>query len=330
MGGPTAGSYLDTMTLSSETTEAAWCFQAKEPATITHLGFCVLSVSGTPPEYRISLRTLLYDGLPSPSLMAHKVFKPLSSWAGTFQWINLLTPIKVRRGEKLAMVLEHYSGYINSNNNIRIHPVLSGSHGYGRQQHFPYFLSISGSTTKSGCQLIYGMKSSSLCYGFPINNLATETINNPEEIGMRIMLSSEYGTHCKVRGVVMEGCLQTSTGNTVDMILYDSFNTILNKVTLDCDCRASAGNLGAYYLIFDDATLASLTLGKEYFIVFAPSGSNTGFGLNTFETQEVEDMTAFPGGSSFYLVTRPVDTESWTRVGNKRPQIDLVIDEWVE
>lgn len=328
-----SGDYgLDSFFINTESLKVYWCFQPKEPATITHLGFCPDVVRGTPPVYRISLRDLDVDGNPSAYLVS-RFFTPDASMVNHFTWVKLPTTYKARRGEWLCVSVEYYSGYISSNNCMRLRVILGDPdmNGWWPFMYGPetYAGSVSGRGNRTSCHGIFGYKSTSRSYGFPIKAVLNTQFNSPAQKGLRIFLGSGFGKSYKILGSIFEGKTYSIAGQSFDMILYDALNTELNRIHWE-------GNIGARptwngsptKLVFDDATLATLSFGKEYFLAFAPTQSDSGFALATFEVEENFDMTAFPGSSNFYLVERASPGDVWTRVRTQRPVIDLVLDDW--
>jgi hypothetical protein len=112
-------------TLSGTTNFIANIFQIKEKVSITHLGLMVDNVVGSPPQYRISLKSIDSDGLPSCVLIS-KVFIPETSWSNTFHWIEIPTTYHAVRGEKVALCIDHYSGFVNTNNCMWVRYAIGG------------------------------------------------------------------------------------------------------------------------------------------------------------------------------------------------------------
>jgi hypothetical protein len=318
--------------INSESQHVDWHFQPKEPVTITHLGFLISSISGIPPVYRIALKEVGTNGEPGAVLVS-KFITPDSSMVGKFTWFQLPITFKARRGEWLCISLQHYSGYISNTNCITVTVILEDRDASGM---YPYCYGIqtyAGSTWGRGLrcsdQGIFGYKSTSRAYGFPIKSLGNVSSNYPSEIGLRIFLGSGFGTTYKLLGSIFEAHLSTYSGQTFTMTLYDYFNTVLNRITWDSNHSAYSTSSGRpTKLYFDDAILATLAFGKEYFLAFAAGQADSNFNIMTLEVEENFDLTAFPGSSNFYLVQREDPSAAWTRVRTKRPQIDLVVDDW--
>lgn len=309
-----------------------WFFQPPEAVTISHLGFLYSLRFGTPPSYRLSLRLTDENGTPAAEMLTSRVFQPPAdtSWDGTFQWVEMLTPYKARRGENLCGVLEYFSGGVNASHASRFGQAISGA--MSQKGYFPYSISnSSGVETRDRSQIIFGWKSMTRSYGWPIQAMLLDSVNSPAQVGIRFQFHPAYGRVFKIAGARIQGRMAGGSGKSFDMVLYDEDNVELNRVTFDCDWTLSPSTVDAVIeLLFDDATLESLTFGREYVLAFAPNEVDTNFALRTFEVPESLDMTAFPGGTSIFMVSRAVSTDNWTEHPTRRPQVDLLPSEWTE
>jgi hypothetical protein len=308
--------------LNTEEVYVAWYFQPPENVSITHLGLLVDWVHGTPPWYKICLRSVGTDGLPGTYLRT-KLFRPDSTWADKFNWVALDASFNARRGDKLFISVEWASGYVSSGNSIAVTKCVNCNEN---RTCLPYGVE-SGERFKY--QPVYGYKSSSRSYGFPIKAVHTDPINSPAEVGLRFSLSTGFGKTYKVAGALWTGAASQDAYKNVSMILYDGSNNVLDRINWNCNlCGGIGTERETSEWIFDDASFATLTFGREYFLAFAPQETDTKFYLWDWEVEETGDMTALPGASNFYLVKRTTSSESWTRYRTRRPQMDLVIDDW--
>lgn len=325
-----ANDYNETLlSVNSSSVNFAAFFMAVEAMTITHLGVSYNLRTGTPPTQRVSLREPSSDGLFEATPIASKTFTPPadSSWDGTFQWHELVNPYPATRGQKLVMVLEYMSGAVSNSNRSRYFTSIGNSRLISG--HYPFHVTNNGSLVKSGNAPIFGYKTSTRSYGLPLIGVSDEQINNPGEAGLRFLLDRGFGSTYRLLGASFMGRLATTSGQSVDLVLYNAAGDTMQRVTRDADHPPSLSGDLVHDIYFDDATLEELQFGQEYFLVLAPSGASTNTQLKTFDLGDSADMTALRGGSGMYLVTRASTAAAFTRERDRRPLFcDLFIDAW--
>jgi hypothetical protein len=302
----------------------AWIFQAIETDLITHVGLRIYDVTNSP-TYRISLRSVGPDGLPLDTIITSASFTPTSAWDGTFQWIELVSPYLVSRGQVLSIVVDYLSGVISSSNLTRICPTVTKASS--NRWRFPYYLTNKGTVTRSIDYPLWALKSETRCYGIPIKSRTSYVPNTPGQAGLRFRLDPGFGSSFTLKGIVIEvDQIAASAGKTFDVVLYD-FTTEIDRITFQCDLLKTVTN-NAVAQIFFGASPPTLNFGKEYFVVISGNEADTGCQLVGFSVENATDMTAWPGSTSFYTVERADVTDPWTRVKTERPMIDLIIDDW--
>lgn len=311
--------------INSADESMAWFFQTQEPDIISGLGCHFSSVSGSPGSYRLSLRNILGNGNPSTSVITAVAFTPISAWNGTFQWFDLDAPLEVGRGQYICMVLEHLSGAAGD---VRIWRGIQGDSGI-RKRGFPYFSfsSSAGATTRFGEFPVWGYRSAIRTYGLPLQDLEAGNVQSPAQRGMRIFLNSGWGLTFTLRGVRFQGRLADRSGRNTDIVVYQGTSE-LYRTSFSGDVPPLHGQDGMYDLLFTKAVLDQLEFGTEYFVVFEPKEPDTNFSLRTLVLPSTVEMTALPGSSPFYLVDRPLAVGDWVLSKNKRPMVNLLIDDW--
>ena len=303
-------------------------FQTPEQVTMTHLGVAISTTVGTPPRYRVSVRNLLADGSQSPNIITAGTFQPPAdgSWDGTFQWIELDAPYTSPRGNYLAYIIDYATGPIGSTNHATFLYGINGSRS--NNSTFPYTLS-SNAIARTADEPVFGYRTRGRSYGMPVQALKKDPVQSPASTGLRFWMNPLWGSSYKVLGAEFLCQLSARTGRTVDMVLYESDLNELHRVSLDCDIHGSPGaDDGLVRLLFDDSTLATLSTGTEYFIMFEPGEVDTDFWLREVEIASAQDQSAFPGGLFFYSATRATAASDFVRAQNRRPQLSLLIDDW--
>lgn len=306
-----------------------WMFQSQEPDTITHVGFHINQVIGTPGTFQISLRNIAASGVASSNIITSQTINPTSDMNGTFQWLELVAPLQVVRGQFLALVLNHVSGAIDASNFIQVWCAIQGDSGqWGRG--FPYMRIIDHiSDRRWGEFPVYGYKSAFRAYGLPLEEINSEAFNTPSQKAMRFWMNPAWGSTFRIKGAEWQGRAADKADRSVDMILYDASNTELERVTVDADIPQELDPNSINDTLFT-GTMSTLEFGNEYFLAFEPQQADTNFELDCLQVTTSFDMQAFPGAAPFYLVERSVDTDDWTTVKNQRPMVDLIIEDWTK
>jgi hypothetical protein len=305
----------------------AMTFQAPQEDLISHVGFRINSVTGTPPTYRVSLRNLELSGRPSDSVITSVSFTPEPSWVNTFQWFQLLTPYIVTRGQKLCIVIDYLSGAVSTSNTIKVTPGFYGGTTLCRHL-YPYWMhNASGSISRGVGLPIFGLKSYTRVYGNPFNNLTYTQKSTPGQAGLRMRFDPGWGTSCKLRGAQVQFNRAASAGSkTCDLVVYDNGGE-LTRVTYPCDITKNPTEPVVARIIFPAPDI-DIEFGKEYFLVISPNEADTGSRLQSLEVENAFDMTAWPGSTSFYLVDRDDPANNWTRTKSRRPLMHPIISEW--
>lgn len=317
--------------LNDSTSGVSWVFQAPVAGTITRVGFNYYLRTGTPPTYRaslqgVSLTTGVEDGtIKGGGSPASVTFTPPAStaWDGTFQWLTLANSYTCTRGELLALVIGYSSGTVNSSNFSQI----NYNQAIGDGELFPYPV-----TNKTGTKTIqpsgwpvFGIAMGTTAYGNPVQTIATNSFNSgstPDEYACAFSIPGTGGTF-KLAGVRLGGGPGTLGTNTAKMILY-SGTTALQEIT-HTGIVANATSNGWLDVYFTDTTLQTLSTGTTYRIGLQPQ-SGTSWYWYTLNLASANDLSAFAGGSSFYLSTR-TDAGSWSDDTTKRPLMELILDD---
>lgn len=303
-------------------------FQAPQEDFITHVGLRIINVKEPCPTYRVSLRKLQASGLPSDAVITSQTITPDSSWNGTFQWIALLTPYTVTRGEKLCIVVDYVSGAIGASNYLNIAPAFRSTYTASKV-FYPYYMFNNGGSIERGTgSVIWGMKSAIRCYGFPFKSLGSVGGSSPIQAGLRLRLDPGWGSTATIKGAQVQFTQQAAaTAKTVDLVLYSNAGELI-RVTFPCDITKDPTASAVTKIYFPEPS-PSLAFGKEYFLVISPNQVDTGSYLRTFQVQEAFDMTAWPGSSSFYQVDRAAPGGEWARTKSARPMIHPIFDTWI-
>jgi hypothetical protein len=142
---------------------------------------------------------------------------------------------------------------------------------------------------------------------------------------VKFSLESSWTTNFNVLG--MQGILGvTNSAATATMKLYDSSSTLLQSKSFTAT-ELFAGNAGAGMrtLMFDTATLSSLTPGSTYRLTLEVTSASLGF--TTFLQVNFPNNTvgrAFVGGGT-YIRTERTNAGAWTDTDTAVPSWKLII-----
>jgi hypothetical protein len=327
---------LGAFTLDAATDAITWSVQAKEAATITHVGFHYNSATGTPPTYRISIQGIGATGVADGTIKgggspASATFTPPAdtSWNSTWQWIALDNAYTCTAGETLAFVIDYSTGTVSAAACSAFVTILTGGsarHGYPCVIH-----TNAGTPAKQGTgPVIYGYKSASKVFGFPVVGIGEAQFSSnstPDEYALAFALPGT-GTTYQVRGVRFLGAAPAA-GKTGRFRLY-SGTTALQSYTLDGDLLGNPAQGDRFQeVLFADATLTALTGGAVYRIGYEAMEVSGNLRLRTISAASAADLAALPGGANYYLSTR-TDSGAWTDDTAQRPVMELLVEDITE
>jgi hypothetical protein len=147
------------------------------------------------------------------------------------------------------------------------------------------------------------------------------------------------GTTGKVVGVRWRGGTWP-TGNTIWVTLYNG-TTVLQQVSISSDLALvlNSGNHNNNWVIFPDATLATLDFGSFYYIGICGTASRAG-AVQTFDVPTTADMSALTSGTDVIYASRTLGTAvtsgagpasgdtAWTDLPTSRTFITPIFSEW--
>lgn len=322
-------------TIDGSTDEAALCFQAEDPITITRLGFRVNTITGTPGTLTISLQaidtasfnpsgTILGGGSPASVAVSAAGLTP-----GAFNWVTLDNSYTCTRGQALAIKIDPTSGTWDASNSIVVGISVSG---FGTRPGIPYALQApSGAYAAVTGYPVYGYSSSSRVYGYPVSsvdNTAYDSGTTPDEVGMAFTVPTDFWSTYKIKGVRLLLSRPGATGQTTLCRLY-SGTTVLHEATIDSE-HYGTGTTGSGYRLcewfFPESSLSPLSAGSVYRIVITPQGTSGDISVPGFTFANATDMQAMPLGENAYATSR-VDAGSFSDTTTKRYYMELFFDD---
>jgi hypothetical protein len=318
-----SGVSLSAFSLNQTTDALEFIFSCDTTDPITH-GFIRLnSITGTTPTYRLSLQGVDGSGNPDGTIKGggspvSKTFSPSSlGWAASsghwVQFDNSYTP--ANRGEMLALVMDYSSGTVDASNFASMtngfSVVLSG---------LPYAINNdAGSRTKAAANPIFGYRTASGRFGVPIKNVTTignfNSGSGTNEYGMLFSMPSGWSDTFTVKGLQFMPTLTAAGISTLR--LYNGGaagdTTVLQNVTMDSDHSQGTGAHNQT-VIFDEASLSSLTFGNSYRLAVAPDATN--INMTYVEVEEAADFLAFQAEQNVSLTQR--GGGNWTDTATRR------------
>lgn len=323
--------------LDSADDHTGWSYQMPQADTITQVCFLYGARTGTPPTYKVSIMgqasgscdsdgTILGGGSP-----AEKTFTPPAdtTWNGTWRCETLTNSIALTRGQVVHPDIRYSAGTIDASN---FSTIASHWHNCRPNRHLPMASRVSNGGAVS-CEQgidfpVFALKSATKTYGYPIvatTRTQYSSDSTPDEYGMAFTLDSSWFASNKALG--FEFNLRTpAAGKTFLAKLYQN-TTLLDDVTIRGDWLGGANQNGATITVyFDTATLSTMTAGTEYIVSLLPQETASNLALYTYDANAAAELSAWGGGTAFYLVTR-TDGGSWTPVTTKRPAVRIILDD---
>jgi hypothetical protein len=301
--------------------------------TITHVGFRQGTTTGTPASgsHKIGLYTVDSGGLPTATDLGggsptEVTFQPTSANDNKFVWVALTNSVQIARGTFYAVVLQNNAD--TSANGITCAQRLS-SFGWGPSDALPYGLTYAASTwTKSTSafrQQIFGLKSSSMAFGCPIETGAvTPNVSTTgQRVTTKFTLPSGWGSTYKIKSARNAWRVGAAAGSYIFGI-WNSAGTLLQGGTLDSDIVRAVATNGNMLLTFADTTLATLAFGTTYYVGLESVSASLVNSLGITLTN-ADDQLAFPLGTD--VCYSLWNGSAWVDTTTIRPCTTLILDD---
>lgn len=290
----------------------------EEDATVLSVLFQIATRTGSPGTFRVGFQgcdatTGLNDGVWQSYT---DVNASTSITTGVFNNFTLDTPQTVQRGKIICLVLQPISGTWNTSNFMNV--VVGQQNSYPWQS-LPYlFQNTTGTTAKTTTSqfLLYGYRSATKTYGWPIRQGSTAAFNStttPDEYGMRFTLPATWGKRFTLLGINANHRFSGGGNATINLNLYDSSSNLLAQNSFDSDqvmIPVPGTNWEAtYQFMFDESTLPELSYGTEYIIAIEATNSVNNIGIY-FTALQASDYSAITDATLQYVTRK--DTGAWT------------------
>jgi hypothetical protein len=300
-------------------------FMLREAATLTHAAIRVVSRTGTPPTYRVSLQGVDASGLPDAGILASQTFTPPAdaTWNTTIQWIQFAASYNAARGQVLALVVDYSSGTIDASNFSTF-----ASHDSGwtpGRPNLPYAVTdTTGTWAKSLTGYpIFGVKSSTTVYGFPLLAVTSATVSvSGSRAAKKFTLPSGGGGTFKLAGARLS-CQNAAAAQSWIVGLWDAAGAVIQAVTLDADIAATPANASRIFEVYFDDTPAVLDFGTAYYLGIERAASNVI--LYSVGLSDANDASAFPLGAASCLSTW--NGSAWSDTTTSLPIVELIFED---
>jgi hypothetical protein len=307
-------------------------FEVEEPATLTHVGVHVedditFSVGGIPGDFLTTLEGISGSGVADGVVKATTaLWTPANSDGQTIKWLPLLATYSAQRGERLCLKTVKISG----GGSLFASRVLGARFGAGS---FPWQRWFTGSGTLVAADApIFGYRSATRRYGFPIGLIQKTDVNAPGQAGMRFFFSDEIAQNAVLSHITWLGRPNVAPGGTYDVVVYDDAGLELSRVTqrVDHGVQAMSGAIGgrefSSTVYLEDAP--TIEFGREYFVVLEPASGTQQLVVSGWKCNDASDAAALGGEGEFYYASRAGSSGSFTTDTTVRPMIDLGFFDW--
>lgn len=304
---------ISNFTLNQTTDAAEYIFQAREPITITRVGYRQGTVTGTAPTYVVALQGVDGSGFPDGVTKVNVgdcsvSVTPVSGGNSTWVWKTLDNSYTCTRGEWLSLVIST-TGTVDASNNSSF--AITGVGGV--QTGEPFSIQNDNAVrTKQGTTPLFGYASAGTAYGWPLQTSGSSAFNSastPDEKAVLFNIPTTWWSTYKVYGVAMYGAF--TAGTTCDFVLYDTDGTsVLQNFTADTDQDHNPTASRRRVFIFDETTLSTLNAGSSYRLSIKPSATSAT--IQTFTVGATADMDAYFGGATVAQGSTRTDAGGWT------------------
>jgi hypothetical protein len=306
-------------------------FTAEEDMTITQLGMCVSSSSGTPPVRIAMWQYVKGQSLPANPLTTKTYTdpNPVSITPGistpTFIWWNLTTPQNITRGNTVAIGLETYgtwSGGLSlvstQDQNKRDYTLMSGQ---------PF----ARTWTQDIGPFRFGVASATKTYGYPVQNQSIVNIGSFSTntlAGVAFTVPTSMGGTCTLQGILAPISANPNFV-TASLRLYNATSyppTLITSRVIGDGAAPSFVNAtyttnGHTYFPFTTPQL--LTTGVKYVVGIQNSGDAFNIPKLTFNrAQDANCLSDIPT----FGVEADITANTWTESGTFRYVMNLDID----
>ncbi len=309
-GGTAPGNTNFTLNAATDALEVV--FTAADAVTITRLGFRQGALTGVAPVFRVSLQGVDASGNPDGSIKnsgnAYFDYTPTVGNNTTFQWVTLGATYACARGEPLALVIARTSGTIDGSNNCS----FTATSAVGAVGTTYAIQNDAGSRTRQTVGANFGYGSASTAYGLPALTPASTAFNSgstPDELALYLTVPTAFCSTYKIAGATLYAA--TTAGTTFTLSLYDTDGTtVLQSVTPDTDHDQAAATARGRHVLFDEASLSTLTAGSTYRLAVIPSASNVTLG--SLVVAASADLDAYPFGQAWASGSSRTNAGAWT------------------
>jgi hypothetical protein len=260
------------------------------------------------------------DGSIKNSGNAYADYTPTGGNNSTWQWVTLGATYSASPGEILCVVIAHQSGTVDGSNNSSFAVTLGGNATPGR----PYAIqNDAGSRTRQASAPLFGWGTATTAYGNPASAVVATNVGNTNERALKFNLPSSWWSTYQVAGIDWNGT--TAAGGSYTVSLYDTDGTtVLQSVSVDTDQDQASSATRFRQVLFDEATLATLSAGSDYRVAIKQDSGNLVVAAMTCAS--ADDLEAWPGGS---YATHSSQTAGggWTDDAASRPLIGLILND---
>jgi hypothetical protein len=307
-------SALSTLALSDSDNSVAWTFPIRDAGSITHVGFLVVTINGTPPDYQAGIVTLDSSGNPTGTAYggsAVTAFTPSAGWT----WIELSTPATAVAGDFVAVRVWPTASAPDGSNHITI--CRQPFAGYGIAMN--YTTSWSPLAGASGAPMAVKYSGGAV-FGSALTSTTVHvqlrSDTTPDEAGCKFQLPAAM----TVRGAQIGIDTSWGTSATADVVLYNSANTVLATTTIgDKDYVDGSAYVNVWF------APVSLAAATDYRLVVKPTVAGAGGSVNIqrYQFENAAAVAAWPPGDGLWQYTYRTDAGAWTDVATDLPYMGL-------
>ncbi len=310
-----AGQAISGFALNNGSRLLASTFMVPKSGTITHIGFYVSAITGTPPAYEVSIKELDASGRPVTATAHYggstqAAFTP----SGTgWTWVALAVAATAVRGDRVGVRVTGSGTAPDGSNNMTV-LYAGGTYRPSRASRAMQPLHYDGSWIFSNYSVMAIKYDDGTIFGFPFTNnlssLAVSATGTPDEVGGKFSVP-----HDTVVSAFIVALLANTGGlglGTVTATLYDNNDTVIWSEVYDANFffyTPTGGTAFYQQSVMVPDTAITLTGGATYRLTVKPNASNF-----NVPYMLLEDSAAFAQlrGTTDWCWTERTNDGAWT------------------
>jgi hypothetical protein len=312
-------SALSALALSDADNSVAWLLPIRDAGTITHVGFLLVTINGSPPNYNAAIVTLDSSGNPTTTAYGGSAVTTFTPSGTGWTWVALSTGATANAGDFAAVRVWPTGTVPDGSNHITV--CRAPFAGYGITTNYATSWAPLAGASAGPMAIKYDG-------GAVFGNAITSTTvhaqlrsdSTPDEAGCKFQLPAAM----TVRGAQIGIDTTYGTSATFDVVLYNGAGTALATTSVsDKDFTDNSAYVNVWF------TPVSLAAATDYRLVVKPgvAGSGGNVNIQRYQFEDAAAVAAWPPGDGLWQYTYRTDAGAWTDVATDLSYMGLWVSD---